>query len=543
MSRIHAPKMDRERMIQAITAPDCELDLLVIGGGATGASVLLDAAARGLRAALLERSDFGKGTSSRSTKLVHGGVRYLAQGNVGLVREALHERTLLQQNAPHVVHELSFLVPCSGWWERWWYGMGFWVYGWMAGKSGYRATTSVSAEECLRRIPTLKANRARGAVLYSDGQFDDCRLLLDILKTGVDQGGLALNYAAVVGLIKDPDDRVRGVRWRDQETGEEHRVRAKCVVNATGPFCDQVRCLDRSTAEPLVAASQGVHLVLPASFLPGSTALIVPKTSDGRVLFLIPWHGHVVVGTTDTPIPEATIEPTAQEQEIDFLLETAAAYLERPPARKDILSVFVGIRPLVRTASAGKSTAKLSRDHTIEIAPSGLITITGGKWTTARHMAEDCVNRAIAVGGLKQSACMTRNLRLLGSDSPSLTAKGSAEDPHFGIDAAHGHALAKEAPRMEGRLHPDCPLYREEVIWAVRNEMARTVEDVLARRTRWLFLNHALAVSVAPAVAACMAESLGHGPEWVAQQLEEFAAVAAHFQPPPTVANVPSPQL
>jgi glycerol-3-phosphate dehydrogenase len=537
MSEIRVPKMDRTRMVQAIVAPDCDLDLLVVGGGATGASVLLDAAARGLRVALLERSDFGKGTSSRSTKLVHGGVRYLAQGNIGLVREALHERTLLHQNAPNVVHELSFLVPCSGWWERWWYGMGFWVYGWLAGKSGYRDTISVSAEECLRRIPTLKASRARGGVLYSDGQFDDCRLLVELLQTGVDQGGLVLNYAAVEGLIKDPDGRVRGVHWRDRETGESHSIRARCVVNATGPFCDQVRRMDRSRAEPLVAASQGVHLVLPASFLQGSTALMVPKTSDGRVLFLIPWLGHVVVGTTDTPIPEATLEPTAQEQEIDFLLETAAAYLKRPPTRQDILSVFVGIRPLVRTASVGKSTAKLSRDHTIEIAPSGLITITGGKWTTARHMAEDCVNRAIAVGGLKESPCATRNLRLLGADGPLPSAMGSEVESVYGIEPAHGTALLEAEPRLAAYLHPDCALRRADVVWAIRYEMARTVEDVLARRSRVLFLNHALAVHVAPAVAACMAEALGHGPDWVTQQLADFASVATHFQPPLEIAD------
>lgn len=532
MSEIRGPQMDRARMVQALVAPECDLDLLVVGGGATGASVLLDAAARGLRVALLERSDFGKGTSSRSTKLVHGGVRYLAQGNIGLVREALHERTLLQQNAPHVVHELSFLVPCSGWWERWWYGLGFWVYGWLAGKNAYRATTSLSAEECLRRIPTLRANRARGGVLYSDGQFDDCRLLVEFLRTAVDHGGLAVNYAAVEGLIKDPDGRVRGVRWRDRETGEEHSVRARCVVNATGPFCDHVRSMDRSSAEPLVAASQGVHLVLPASFLQGATALIVPKTSDGRVLFLIPWLGHVVVGTTDTPIPKATLEPTAQAQEIDFLLETAAAYLERPPTRQDILSIFVGIRPLVRTASVGKSTAKLSRDHTIEIAPSGLITITGGKWTTARHMAEDCVNRAIAVGGLKESPCATRNLRLLGADGPFRPATEAKVESLFGIDPAHGTALLEAEPHLAALLHPDCALRRADVAWTIRNEMARTVEDVLARRSRLLFLNHALAVRIAPAVAACMAESFGHGPDWVAKQLVDFASVAMHFQPP-----------
>lgn len=491
------PVMRRDAMLSRLTTKPDGFDLLVIGGGATGAAIALDAASRGLSVTLLEQGDFGQGTSSRSTKLVHGGVRYLAQGNISLVREALRERELLRENAAEVVHELGFLLPCRNRLAKYWYGLGFFLYDRLAGRSRFARAKLLSQAELATRLPTLRPEQARGGVLYADGQFDDCRLLMSMLRSAVAHGASVVNYARVEQLEKDADGRACGVRFVDLESGASHSIRAKAVVNATGPFCDAVRKLDRPEAENLVAASQGVHVVLSADFLPGETAVIVPKTSDGRVLFIIPWFGHLLVGTTDTPIAEATLSPVAQQDEIDFLIDTAGRYLQKAPTRADVLSVFTGIRPLVRAGNT-QNTAKLSRDHTIEILPSGLITITGGKWTTARKMAEDCVDRAIELAGLEQSPCRTAELKLL-TERPC----GMAMEP-------------SEA----------------EVRWYVRKEMARTVEDVLARRSRLLFLNVEAATRAAPAVARWVADELGYGAEWEASQLHAFSHVADQFRCP-----------
>ena len=512
-------------------------DLLIIGGGATGAYVALDAASRGLRVALLEQHDFGKGTSSRSTKLVHGGVRYLAQGNIMLVRDALYEQSLLIRNAPHLVRELSLIVPCSAWWERWWYGIGFRVYRALAGTTTFAKARSLSADACLQRIPTLAPQRARGGVLYSDGQFDDSRLLLNLLQSAAERGAAIVNYAEAIDLTRNDGGILDGVRFRDRETDQCHTLRARCIVNATGPFCDRVRRMATPDAQAMVAASQGVHIVLPATFLPGETAIIVPKTSDGRVLFLIPWHDRVVVGTTDTPIPNEIEEPTAQHGEIEFLLRTAGEYLARRPGRSDVLSVFVGIRPLVQSQRSGtKSTAKLSRDHTIEVSENGLVTITGGKWTTARHMAEDCVNRVLRQLAMPPRPCITQRLAVHGSP-----AKPSAS-PHavpyarsvLGTDLAAIEALIELQPALGRPIAQDFPWRYAEIVWAVRHEMARTLEDVLARRTRLLFLDANAAIDAAPEVANFMAKELGRSPEWVEQQLEAFLQLAQHYRCPTT---------
>lgn len=510
--------MDRDVMLRTVIQRREPWDIVVIGGGATGSSIALDAASRGLSVLLVERSDFGKGTSSRSTKLVHGGVRYLAQGNISLVRDALRERGRLARNAPHVVHERSFVVPCRSWLEFAWYRLGFWVYDLLAGKSDYRRSHGMRSRECIERVSTLKPDRARWGVLYSDGQFDDSRLLIDILRTACSLGAVTINYANVEQIAKDTSGNISGLRFVDLETDQAIEVSARCVVNAAGPFCDGVRQLDQPGCESMVAASQGVHVVLPRSFLPGDTAMIVPKTSDGRVLFLIPWHDRVVVGTTDTPIPDAPIEPRAFEEEIDFLLRTCSDYLVTPPSRSDVKSVFTGIRPLVGNKrskgpkrSNGK-TSSISRDHTIDISDSGLITITGGKWTTARKMAQDCVDRCISLRRLNASPCGTENLELirgsLGNDSPL---------DRYSETSAHRFVLNQE---RETTFVLDC----------VRNEMARTVEDVLARRTRWLFLDVAVAESMAPRVAEIMAMELQRGQEWVSQQLESFAKTASCFR-------------
>ncbi|MCA8985009.1 MAG: glycerol-3-phosphate dehydrogenase/oxidase [Planctomycetaceae bacterium] len=520
--------MQRTDGIQRLGRQREPWDLLVIGGGATGASILLDAATRGLSAVLLEQHDFGKGTSTRSTKLVHGGVRYLAQGNVSLVREALRERARLRANAPHVVHEMSFLVPCRNLWQQLWYATGFKMYDLLAGRSGFRKARSLRRADCLDAVPTLRPEWAAGGILYSDGQFDDARLLINILQTAQEQGAVPLNYFRVDRILKDNVGRAIGVGCTDQETGQSHEVQARMIINATGPFCDVLRQRDDPQAERVVAASQGIHLVLPARFLPGQTAVIVPKTSDGRVIFMIPWEGHVLIGTTDTPIPEAVLEPRAQAEEVEFLLTTAAQYLTEAPTAGDVLSVFTGIRPLVGKGQGSSSgqvrTARLSRDHTILRSPSGMITITGGKWTTARKMAEDCIDRALEWSGLPSRPCGTVSLRLHGATD------STASHSLYGSDAEAIEALARSDSEFSRPLVEGYPLRAAEVIWSVRHEMARTVEDVLARRSRLLFLNAQAALQAAPAVARWMSRELQREENWQQRQLTEFEELVGHYK-------------
>ena len=524
--------MDRARSLHRMEAdPDFLWDMVVVGGGATGASVALDAASRGYSVALLERSDFGKGTSSRSTKLVHGGVRYLAQGNISLVREALRERTLLRQNAPHVVHELSFVVPCKNIFEKCWYRIGFFVYDFLAGASGFHRARGLTPSECMKLAPGLSPQKARGGVLYSDGQFDDARLLINILQTATEHGAAVLNYANVESISKDANGKIDGVLVRDLETGITHPLKSRCLVNATGPFVDEVRRLDSTTNEPMVSASQGVHIVLSRDFLRGNTAVIVPKTSDGRVIFLIPWHDHVVVGTTDTPIERPVEEPRALREEIEFLLSTAGQYLIRKPTLADIRSLFTGIRPLVSQKGKGRNTSKLSRDHTIEITPSGMITITGGKWTTARHMAEDCVNRAASLAKFRYSPCITSTLRLHGYQANDRPDGHELPMDVYGSDRIALETLAASNPQFGKPILDDGYNLREaEVVWAVRHEMARTIEDVLARRCRLLLLDTQQAEIAAPAVASIMARELHRGSDWVEQQLQDFQKLLESYR-------------
>jgi glycerol-3-phosphate dehydrogenase len=502
-------------------------DMIVIGGGATGAGVAVDAASRGFSVLLLEREDFGKGTSSRSTKLVHGGVRYLEQGNVSLVMEALKERGLLRQNAPHLVHDLPFVVPNYSWWETPFYGIGLKVYDVLAGKYGFGSSKLLSREETLRRLPTLRQDGLRGGVIYHDGQFDDSRLLIHLIQTAVDHEAVVLNYAPVVELHKDEEGFIDGVVAIDSESSERFLLRARAVVNATGIFTDEIRRMDEVGAATMVAPSQGVHLVLDRSFLRGDTAVMVPHTSDGRVLFAIPWHEHTVVGTTDTPIDKPSYEPLPYEQEIDFILETAGEYLSRPPKREDVLSVYVGIRPLVKASGSevGK-TSSLSRDHTIHIDQSGLLTIVGGKWTTYRHMAEDTVNHAITLGGLADSPCVTHNLHIHGYMT--------GVEPHgdlwvYGSDAEKIKKLSRESEELSKRMHPDLPYIAAEVVWAARQEMARGVEDVLSRRTRALFLNAHAAIAMAQKVGDLLARELGRDQAWADAEVGRFKKLAAQY--------------
>lgn len=518
--------MNRREMLEACKRSPDLWDLIVIGGGATGLGIAVDGASRGYRTLLLEQSDFAKGTSSRSTKLIHGGLRYLKQGNIALVVEALKERGLLCQNAPHLVSHLPFLVPSYHWWEGPFYGVGLKVYDLLAGKLGLEKSHLLTREETLLRLPTLRPDELRGGVVYYDGQFDDARLAISLAQTAVDLGATAINYMPVVELIKEKG-LVKGVKAVDLESDESYTLRGKVIINATGVFSDQTRKLDNPQTSPIIAASQGVHLVLDRSFLPSDMAILIPETEDGRVLFFVPWHRHLLVGTTDTPMKEPLLEPRPLQEEIDFLLKYAARYLIRKPTRSDVLSVFAGLRPLVKHGG-GANTAALSRDHTILISESGLLTITGGKWTTYRKMAQDAVDKAIALGGLKEEACRT----------PLLKLHGYLEGRHpvdawaaYGSDAIYLNQLIEDHPDWGCLLHPRLPYLPVEVIWAVRHEMARTLDDVLARRTRSLLLDARAAIEIAPRVAHLMAKELGRSAEWEAEQVALFTRLAQSYLP------------
>ncbi|NJN19467.1 MAG: glycerol-3-phosphate dehydrogenase/oxidase [Oscillochloris sp.] len=498
-------------------------DVIVIGGGATGLGTAVDAAARGYRTLLLEAHDFAKGTSSKSTKLVHGGVRYLAQGNIALVYEALQERGRLRRNAPHLVSALPFVVPGYTWWSNPYYGAGLLLYSAMAGSLGLGISRPIGRKKALELAPTLEPKGLNGGVVYYDGQFDDARLAITLMRTAQDHGALALNYAPVTDLIK-ANGKVAGVRMRDAESNEEFELRARVVVNATGVFVDAVRRMDEPGAPAMLSPSQGIHIVLDGAFLPGDHAIMIPKTDDGRVLFAIPWHGRLLVGTTDTPVNETPLEPRPFQEEIDFLLAHTARYLAKDPTPDDVLSVFVGLRPLVKAGSGG-STASLSREHTLVVSDAGLVTITGGKWTTYRNMAEDTVNRAAQVAGLASVKSPTRDLRLHGySEHPD-------EEPFavYGSEAPLLKQLLGSQPGWHERLHANLPYRAGEVIWAARHELARTVEDVLTRRTRAIVLDARASIEAAPKVAALLAAELGHNQFWELDQVQQYQNLAAGY--------------
>jgi len=517
--------MKREEMLIQARERVQPWDLIIIGGGATGAGVAVDAATRGYATLLLEQHDFGKGTSSRSTKLVHGGVRYLEQGNFSLVMEALKERGILRRNAPHLVSELACIVPSYAWWEGPFYGIGLKLYELLAGKYGFGKSRALSKEETLEQLPNVNPDGLIGGVVYYDGQFDDSRLLINLIATAADHGATLLNYAKVTGLNIASDGIVNGVSWQDIESGESFRAQAKVVVNATGIFTDSVRRLAEPDASQMIAPSQGAHLVFDRSFLPGSNAILVPHTKDGRVMFAIPWHRHTLVGTTDTPLQESSLEPVALDDEIEFMLQTARLYLEKKPSRSDILSVFAGIRPLVKAGDGG-NTAALSRDHTIHIDRSGLLSITGGKWTTYRNMAQGCVDQAATLANLPDKPCLTQNLNIHGYH-PNAASFGSVSV--YGSDAPAILQLIAENPALGRSLDSQLPCVEAEVVWAARMEMARTVEDILARRTRALFLNAKAALRMAPRVAGILAGELGRDELWQADQVKAFCQTAQGY--------------
>ncbi len=511
-------------MLAQVREADVEWDIIIIGGGATGLGTAVDAASRGYKTLLLEQDDFAKGTSSRSTKLVHGGVRYLQQGNLSLVLEALRERGLLMQNAPHLVRDLPFIVPNYDWWEAPFYGIGLKMYDLLAGKQGLASSKHLSLDETLAQLPTIEQDDLRGGVQYHDGQFDDARLAIALAQTAAEQGATVLNYSKVIGLIRE-EELVTGVKFIDTETDELFSLHAKVVINATGIFTDSVRSMDDPASKPMVQLSQGVHVVLPCRFLGGDTAIMVPHTDDGRVLFAIPWQDCVVVGTTDTPVEEASLEPRALPEEIEFIMTHAARYLEEDPTPNDVLSVFAGLRPLV-SAGDSEDTAAISRDHTIRVSQSGLLTITGGKWTTYRNMAEDTVNHACMIGALEERTCVTKNLNIYGYHQH---ASSFGDLAHYGTDAQEIETLVRDVPALGIPIHDAFAVTPAQVIWAVREEMARTVEDVLSRRTRCLLLNAKASIDIAPMVAEIMADELGRDDSWIEKEVQEYNALAKGY--------------
>jgi glycerol-3-phosphate dehydrogenase len=491
-------------MIQQLSSTN-EWDICIIGGGATGLGSAVDATTRGLKTILFEQHDFAKGTSSRSTKLVHGGVRYLQQGNIKLVLEALKERGLLIKNAPHLVHNQKFVVPNYKWWEGPFYGIGLKIYDWMAGKLGLGPSQFLSKEETLKLAPSLDPEGLRGGIVYHDGQFDDARLAIDIAQTAAHNECTLLNYFPVTGLLK-ANKKVCGVQAKDFFTGKEYEVKSNVVINATGIFTDRVMSMDDPAHKQMISPSQGIHLVVDKEFFPGDTAIMIPRTDDGRVLFAVPWHSKIVLGTTDTPIKTKDtallLEPIPLEEEINFILQHIGRYLAKDPQRSDVKSMFAGLRPLVKGSS--KKTASLSRDHLITIGDSGLITITGGKWTTYRRMAEDVINIAIEKNDLTAKECITKDLKLYGHDQPVMPAEIS------GLTKEQLKAIIKKA---------------------VEEEMCMTIEDFLSRRTRSLLLDTKAAMNSAPDVASIMSGYMNKDSNWVKEQVDAFTAIAKNYLP------------
>jgi glycerol-3-phosphate dehydrogenase len=511
--------MNRSEFLARLDSGEA-FDVAIVGGGATGLGIAVDAASRGCRTVLVEQDDFAKATSSRSTKLIHGGVRYLKQGNVGLVLEALHEREILCRNAPHLVRAIPFVIPVYRWWEGPFYGVGMKLYDAMAGRLGITPSRMLSKEETLERIPTIERKHLLGGVEYHDGQFDDARLAIHLAMTAAEHGAVVLNYMMCTGFLRAANT-LSGIRVRDVETGMEREIHARVVINATGVFADTLRKADDKSVRSVIAASQGIHVVLPREFLPGDSAIMIPKTADGRVLFAVPWHGCVVVGTTDTPVDSITLEPRALGEEKEFILSHAVRYLSRDPAPSDVLSVFAGLRPLVRTAST-KRTASLPRDHVVEISKSGLVTVMGGKWTTYRRMAQDAVDQALSIAGLPHVPCKTNELPIHGAATPGASALASS----YGSDAEE---VARRTVEAGAAVCPGVSLSEGEVRWYVEAEGARTVEDVLARRRRLLLTDARKSIEAAPRVASILAKALGRSKEWEEDQVRKYRETATGY--------------
>jgi glycerol-3-phosphate dehydrogenase len=517
--------MNRDHNIETVKTTN-QWDVVVIGGGATGLGTAVEAATRGYKTLLLEQHDFAKGTSSRSTKLVHGGVRYLAQGDVALVLEALKERGLLRQNAPHLVRNQAFIIPNYEWWGGPFYTIGLKVYDFMSGSLGLGPSEHISTESVMKAIPNLKKEGLNGGVIYYDGQFDDARLAINLAQTLEDNGGTAVNYAQVTALKKDMMGFISGLTFQDKESGDIHNIRAKAVVNATGVFADNIIQMDQPESKRTIVPSQGVHIILDKKFLQGDSAIMIPKTPDGRVLFAVPWHDKVVVGTTDTLMDDISLEPRALPEEIDFILNTAADYLAFPPTRADVKSVFAGLRPLAAPSEEGEKTKEISRSHKIIISTSGLISITGGKWTTYRKMGEDTIDKAILIGGLKEKPSVTAQMPIHGYVK---NFKATDRLHYYGADAIKIKNIIQKDKSLGEPILDGFPYLKAEVIWAVREEMARTVEDFLARRCRWLLLDARSSIEAAPVVAKLMGEELNHRRRWQREQIQDYTELAKGY--------------
>ncbi|MEO6931332.1 MAG: glycerol-3-phosphate dehydrogenase/oxidase [Chitinophagaceae bacterium] len=515
----------REKMIEKLRS-NAVWDLIIIGGGATGLGTALDSALRGYKTLLLEQSDFAKGTSSRSTKLVHGGVRYLAQGNIKLVYHALRERGLLLKNAPHLVKKQNFIIPVYTLWSKLKYLVGLKLYDWLSKSLSFGSSSFLSRQQVLQEFPNLESKNLLGGIEYFDGQFDDARLAINLAQTAAEEGAVMLNYFQVSALVKT-SGKVSGVECLDLESGNRYRVEGKSVINATGVFVDDILRLDNDGSKAMVSPSQGVHIVLNRSLLDSKSALMIPETRDGRVLFAIPWHEHLLIGTTDTPVSEHQLEPKPLKQEIDFILETVGQFIDPKPAVGDVLSVFAGLRPLAAITENTKTTKEISRDHKLVVSESGLITITGGKWTTYRQMAEETVNKAITIGHLDRKVSGTSQRKIHGYVNSA--AAGSLSI--YGSDAEKIKALQELDPVGHTTVIKGFPQTKAEVVWAIRNEMARTVEDILARRFRILFLDARAAKEAAPVIAAIMAEELGYDESWKANQVDGFGKLVLQYLP------------
>ena len=514
--------MNRTNSIKSLGKSD-QWDIVIIGGGASGLGAAVDASNRGYKTLLLDKNDFAKGTSSRSTKLVHGGVRYLQNGDISLVIEALKERGIMKRNAPQLVKDMSFVIPFYDWWNSPFYGLGLKVYDMMAGKMGLGPSTLLNKNETIELINNVKKEGLKGGVIYHDGQFDDSRMAITLSLTATDLGATMINYAEVTNLIKE-NDLITGLEVLDRESGEKFTVKTKVVINATGVFSDQIVKMDQPAARPMIRPSQGVHLVLERSFLNGPHAIMIPHTSDGRVLFAVPWHNHVVVGTTDTPIDHAAEEPKALEEEINFILSNAAQYMTKKPRRLDVKSVFVGLRPLAAQQGDSNLTKEVSRHHKVNVSTSGLISVLGGKWTTYRKMGEDTINTATVVGGLNEQKCKTKRLLLHGYDENT-----DINDPLnvFGSDRKKIISMGK--PQDNESLSNKFYISKNLILWSVEHEMAIHIEDVLARRTRCLFLDAKETLRIAPKVCKIMATALKKNDKWVDDELKKFNQTTKNY--------------
>lgn len=519
--------MNREEQLTKLKLTH-EWDVIIIGGGASGLGIALDSASRGYKTVLVEAVDFAKGTSSRSTKLAHGGIRYLEQLNIALIREALKERELMLKNAGHLVKSQSFVIPVYSRLNGYYFSTGLKIYDLLAGRSRFGSSQSISKEKTIELLPTITQEGLQSGIIYHDGQFDDALFAINLARTAIENGACILNYTKAINILKDNENQISGIVIENHETGEKYSLKGKAVINATGVFTNDVMNLDSSGNRKFVIPSQGIHLVFDKSFLPSENALLIPKTSDGRVLFMIPWHDKLVVGTTDTPVEEPSLEPRPLETEISFILETAQNFLAKKPQRSDVLSVFAGLRPLALPKKEGKDPKEISRNHQIIVSDSGLISVIGGKWTTYRKIAEDVVDKVIEIHRLPNVKCKTRHIAIHGHT----TITESERKNHlsvYGTDISELLKLQEAEPELKEKLHPNYPYTLSEVVWAIRNEMARTVEDILARRLRLLFLDARASIECAEKVASLLSEELGQNTAWEQKQIAEFKQTAQGY--------------